>query len=373
MMNLQRNEFLGGGTPLLKENSKMSKALIIDDVAINRDLLEEILEVNYEVLQAENGRIGLELLDQNKDDLEVILLDFYMPELDGEGFLKGMKERGLIGRIPVLMISTEESAEIQSKCFDLGVSDFIVKPFNFSVVERRVENTASLFKYKNNLESIVDAQTEQLRDQNERLININESIIESLGSIVEARNLESGEHVRRVKLYTEIVAHAIMDMYPEYGLTALDIDRIAYCSPLHDVGKIMISDAILTKPGKFTDEEFEYMKSHTVFGCEVLDRVDGIWTLPSYKEEAYKICRYHHERFDGKGYPDKLVGDNIPIGAQIVALADVYDALVHDRVYKKAFPKDVAFSMIVEGKCGLFNPKILKVLEKVKAQMEAVD
>lgn len=351
----------------------MNSALIVDDSALNRDLLEEILQEEYEVLFAENGSIGLDMVDRYKDDLQVILLDFNMPVLNGEGFLKGMKERDLIGKIPVLMISTEESPEIQGICFDLGVSDFILKPFDFNIVKKRVENTASLFRYKHNLESIVEAQTIKLREQNEDLWGVNMRMIEALGSVVEARNLESGQHVMRVKAYSEIIGNGVMEMFPEYGLREKDVKRIAFCSPLHDIGKIMITDSVLTKPGKLTEEEYEYMKLHTVYGCEVIHRADVVWTKLYYKEEAYRICKYHHERYDGKGYPDGLKGDEIPIGPQIVSLADVYDALVHDRVYKKAVPKDVAFQMICEGKCGVINPKLLKVFEAYRDTMEAVE
>ena len=350
----------------------MNTALIIDDVALNRDLLEEILEDEYKVLQAENGKIGLELVDSHKNELSVILLDLNMPVMGGEEFLKGLKERNLIGAIPVLVISTEESPVVQSRCFDMGVSDFILKPFNFDVVKKRVENTSNLFIYKNHLEDIVDAQTAQLKNQNEQLMSINSKMIIALGSVVEARNLESGEHVFRVQSYSEIIGRGIMELYPEYGLEEKDISRITFCSTLHDVGKIKIADAVLTKPGKLTNEEFDHMKLHTVFGCEVIDSVGDIWTSEEYKDEAYKICRYHHERFDGRGYPDKLKEDEIPIGAQIVSVADVYDALIHDRVYKKAFPKDVAFNMILEGQCGTFNPKLMKTFEAVRAKMEAV-
>lgn len=350
----------------------MRSALIVDDVALNRDLLEEILEDEYEVLKAENGMIGLDMVDRHKEDISVVLLDFNMPVLNGEGFLEGMKKRDLIGKIPVLMISTEDSPEIQGTCFDLGVSDFILKPFDFNIVKKRVENASNLFRYKNNLEAIVDAQTIKLREQNNELWNVNMRMIEALGSVVEARNLESGQHVIRVKTYSEIIGKAVMTMFPEYGLKERDIERIALCSPLHDVGKIMISDAILTKPGKLTEEEYEYMKMHTVYGCEVIHRVDVVWTKLSYKEEAYRICRYHHERYDGKGYPDGLKGDEIPIGPQIVSMADVYDALIHDRVYKKAVPKDVARQMIFDGKCGVFNPKLLKAFDSVRPELEAV-
>lgn len=242
----------------------------------------------------------------------------------------------------------------------------------------RVKNIVDLFTYKKSLEDKVAVQTQTLREQYNlleiqaaKLKETNIRIIDILGMVVEFRNLESGEHIKRVKGFTEILANQFMKDYPEYGLTDHIIEMIVSSSSLHDVGKIAIPDNILLKPGRLTNEEFECMKSHTVRGCDVLNNIEGVWD-DEYREYAYDICRHHHERFDGRGYPDGLKGDDIPISAQLVSVADVYDALVSERCYKKAFPKPQAAQMIINGECGIFSPKILDSFQKVTAQFEAL-
>ncbi|MDE6917527.1 MAG: HD domain-containing protein, partial [Lachnospiraceae bacterium] len=307
----------------------------------------------------------------------VVLLDLVMPVLDGFGVMKIMGRRGYLKHIPVLVISGETAVDTERKCFDYGVTDFIRKPFDNELVLRRVRNMIDLFTYRNCLEEQVEDQTRTLKRQYEmicrqaeKLRQRNEKITDILAEVVESRNLESGEHVKRVKSYTRILAEELMRQFPEYGLTPEEVHIIESASAVHDIGKIAIPDNVLVKPGKLTDEEFACMKSHTVRGCEVLDHID-VWD-DRYKEYAYKICRHHHERFDGRGYPDQLVGDDIPIEAQIVSVADVYDALISDRCYKKAFSKEEAFHMITEGKCGVFSPKLIQCFMNAREAMECV-
>ena len=356
----------------------MKKVLIVDDVRLNRQILFDILKEDYEIELLENGQQAIDRIEARSEDIAAILLDLYMPVKDGFCVLGELKRNNLMNIIPVLIISSERSAAIEKQCYNLGVSEFIHKPFDPLVVKTRVKNIESLFAYKNNLESRVKKQTETvhrqymiLKEQAKKLEESNEKIIELLGTVVESRNLESGEHIKRVKGLTKILALQMMKDYPEYGLDEQKVEMIVTASSLHDVGKISIPDNILLKPGKLTDEEFVIMKSHTVKGCDILDKIEGIWD-DEYKEVSYEICRHHHERYDGRGYPDKLVGDEIPISAQIVAIADVYDALVCERVYKKAFPKDVAFHMIVNGDCGTFSDKILDGFRKVRDEFEEV-
>lgn len=240
------------------------------------------------------------------------------------------------------------------------------------------EQVYTLEQVQQKLEETVAVQTEQLRRQNRELISRAEQLRESklkvidiLGSVVEDRSLESGMHIRRVKEYTRILAESVMEHYPEYGLTEELIHIMTSVSALHDVGKITIPDSILLKPGRLTDEEFEIMKTHAVRGCEVLDHLEGIWE-DNYEQMCYDICRYHHERCDGRGYPEGLKGDDIPISAQIVSVADVYDALVSERCYKKPYPPDKAYDMIRGGECGCFNPKIMRCFEMTRHLFEQV-
>ncbi len=353
------------------------KILVVDDSEINRELLSDILERDYEILTAAHGEEAIEKLNTLEDKISIVLLDLQMPKLDGFGVLAAMRERGWLERIPVLVITGEQSTIVESECFKLGVSDFIHKPFEPSLVRMRVKNIVDLFTYKKSLEDKVAMQTKTLREQYKllkeqatKLKETNVRIIDILGMVVEFRNLESGEHINRVKGFTEILAKQFMVDFPEYGLDAHAIEMIVSSSSLHDVGKIAIPDNILLKPGRLTNEEFECMKSHTTKGCDVLNSIEGIWD-EEYHKYAYDICRHHHERYDGRGYPDGLKGDDIPISAQLVSLADVYDALVSERCYKKAFPKDKAAEMIIGGECGVFSPKILASFGKITKAFEA--
>lgn len=352
------------------------KVLIVDDVEINRAILRTILENEYTIVEAENGKLALDIIEEQKDELSAILLDLVMPEMDGKQVLEELNKRKIIGIIPVLVISGENSCEIEQECFELGISDYIAKPFNNVLVQKRVKNVAGLYEYKLQLEEKVEEQTAVLRKANqtlkvqaEKLQRNNQQIVDLLGTVVEFRNLESGEHIMRVKQYTKILAESAMKEYPEYELTPEKIDTIVSASPLHDIGKITIPDRILLKPGKLTRDEFEYMKSHTTRGCELLDQIDVDWDT-KLRQAVYEICRHHHERYDGKGYPDALSGEEIPLSAQLVSIADVYDALVNERCYKDAYSAEEAYRMIIHGECGVFSPKLMEVFRKTRIQFE---
>jgi putative two-component system response regulator len=344
-----------------------NKILIVDDVDINREILRSILEDEYTILEAENGKQALEIVDQEAKDMAAIMLDLVMPEMDGTQVLEELNRREVIGKVPVLVISGDHTVEVQKKCFELGISDFIAKPFNNAIIKQRVKNTAEFFDYKLKLEDKVAEQTNVLRKayrtlqiQAEYLQKKNQQIIEMLGTVVEYRSTESGEHIQRVKGYTRILAEAVMEDYPEYELTKEKIDIIESVSALHDIGKIAIPDRILLKPGRLTAEEFEYMKSHTIRGCELLDSIKEDWNDDTMKY-AYEICRHHHERYDGRGYPSQLVGDDIPYVARIAAVADTFDAMTSKRSYRDSLPIDVVRAEIERCSGTQFDPNIAKV------------
>ncbi len=356
-----------------------NRILIVDDAEFNRDLLKTIMEDDYYIEEAENGQKAVHILQLKWGQIDAVLLDLQMPVMDGYEVIDCMKQNNWITKIPILVITGERIPEIENKCFELGVSDFIMKPFDAAIVKKRVKNMVDLFSYKNDLEAKVESQTatlksqyQMLKIQSAKLHETNNQIVEILGTVVEYRNLESGEHIKRVKGFTRILAEQMMISYPEYGLTESLIQTIEAASALHDVGKIAIPDKILLKPGRLTDEEFEYMKSHTTRGFDMLKTLDGIWD-DDYRKICYEICRHHHERYDGKGYPDGLKGEEIPISAQIVSIADVYDALVSERVYKNAYSKEEAFHMITNGECGVFSPKLIECFRLVKDKFEALD
>ena len=321
-------------------------------------------------------RMALDIIDRESKNISAILLDLVMPEMDGFGVLTELKKRDLLDQIPVLVISGETSSQMENKCFDYGVVDFIGKPYNASIVRKRVENLVAHFTDRNHLKEKVEEQTVVLRKayqtlqaQAKQLQKRNLDIIEMVGTIVEFRSLESGEHIQRVKGYTQILAKAFAKLYPEYGLTKEQIDVIVAASALHDIGKIAIPDSILLKPGKLTDDEFDYMKSHTLRGCEILESMKKNWD-EDYQKASYEICRSHHERYDGRGYLDGLKEDEIPVSAQLVSVADVYDALINERCYKAAFSKEEAFYMIINGECGVFSPKLMEAFRAVRRQFE---
>lgn len=348
----------------------MRKILVVDDVIINRMILSDALSDKYEVDMAENGDVALKMLEGHVEEYGLVLLDLIMPVKDGFAVLDEMNRRGWSERLPVIVISGDIGSNVENRSLQMGATDYIRKPFNETVVRLRADNTYQLFELKRSLEDKVDAQTEELRRRYEQIESFNDNMVDLLGTIVEYRHLESGDHVHRVKTYTELLANEVKDTLPEYGLDDEAVDCIAKASVLHDLGKVTIPDSILLKPGRLTKEEFDVMKTHTVKGGEFIEQIQGTWD-EEFKETAYNISRHHHERYDGRGYPDGLVGDEIPISAQIVSIADVFDALTTDRVYKKAFTPQVAHQMILDGECGVFSPKLIACMRRIKPKFFA--
>ena len=346
--------------------------LIVDDEEVNRAILHEMFRntEEYELLEAANGQEAI-IQIENSHNLILILLDVVMPIMNGFKVLEYMQEHDLLEKIPVILITSEDALDTDDQAYAYGVADVIHKPFYPHIVRRRSRNIIELYQSRFNMERRLREQEEEIRAQVKEIRESNEFMIDALSSVVEFRSAETGEHTRRIKYFTRIMLKYLMKYFPKYGLTNAKIDMIARASALHDIGKIGIPDAILLKPGKLTNEEFEVMKSHTTRGCEIIDMLGDI-QQGEYRRVSYEICRHHHERYDGRGYPDHLQGEDIPIAAQIVSVADVYDALVHKRVYKAAFTPDVAYNMIVNGECGAFSPKLMGCLTEAKDEFEAV-
>lgn len=347
---------------------KDSIVLIVDDVDIDREILSEIFS-DYATVEAVNGKKAIQVIEKDPDRIAIVLLDVVMPVMDGLEMMEEMRRRGWLAHIPVLMITGEANLDAERRAYEMGASDVIHKPYDSIVVKQRAQNVMELYYNKRYLEEMVEQQTDELRKQAEELQRMNNRIIDTMSNVVEFRNLESGDHVRRVKKFTNILAKHVSEVYPEYSLDEDAIGVITAAAAMHDVGKIAISDAILLKPGRLTAQEFEVMKTHTTRGCEIIDMLEDIQE-GEYGRVSYDICRYHHERYDGKGYPEGLKGEEIPIAAQIVSVADVYDALVSRRVYKNAYPPAEAFDMIVRGECGQFSPKLILCLERAREEFE---
>ncbi len=336
--------------------------LIVDDFAVNRALLADMLGDEYEIIEAANGVEAIATMRELGSRVSLMLLDIVMPEMDGLEVLAVMNKQGWIKEIPVIMVSSENNSSTIERAYALGVTDFISRPFDTSIVRRRVTNTLMFYAKQAALAGMVEDEIYQREKSVGMMVSI-------LSQIVEFRNGESGLHVLHVNTLTEMLLKHIATKTDRYSLTPDLISTIKLASSLHDIGKISIPEEILNKPGKLTDEEFALMKTHSAIGANMLK------SLPNFEEEpiikiSYEICRWHHERFDGRGYPDGLKGDEIPISAQVVSLADVYDALTSKRVYKDAFPHEKAMEMILNGECGSFDPFLLECLKDIADEIQ---
>lgn len=346
--------------------------LVIDDEKSNTDLIKMILEDEYKVITCNNGREALDYLTKNYKEVALIILDLVMPEIDGMVLLKVLNKKGITKLIPVIIMMEWSSPEKIQECYTNGAEDLINKPIIVPLIKGRVHNIINLHKTKLELESIINKKTESIKEQNKDLKNYNDKIVEVMSTVVEFRNLESGGHIKRIKEMSRLMADMVKRLYPnEYHLNDKDVDVIDSASALHDVGKIAISDSILLKPGRLTSDEFDVIKSHTTQGCEILNMIES-FQEESYMKVSHNIVRYHHERYDGKGYPDGLSGEDIPIEAQIVSIVDAYEALVGERVYRDAFDKEKAFKMIINGECGAFSKNILDAFSKARPLLEKI-
>ena len=336
--------------------------LLVDDAMMNRMVLTGILGEDYHILEAGNGERCLELLRANAGQIALVLLDINMPVMDGFEVLRTMNTNHTIEDVPVIMISSDDSEEAIRKAYELGASDYVNRPFDAKIVYRRVANTIKLYAKQRRLVQMVSDQIRAREKNTDVLVGV-------LSQIVEFRNGESGSHVRHIRVITETLLHRLMELTDRYDLTPEQQDNIALASALHDIGKIGIDEAILNKPGKLTAEEFAVIKTHSMLGAEMLHKTENFAEQPLL-QTAYEIARWHHERWDGRGYPDGLKGDDIPISAQLVSMADVYDALTSERCYKKAFPHETAVQMITDGACGAFNPLLTQCLLDVQGELK---
>ena len=339
--------------------NKRQKILIVDDAKFNRDILKEFLGETYDYLEAENGNQAIQMIGENLG-IDLMLLDINMPQMNGFEVLKIMKRSQCIAETPVIMISSEDAVDTMRKAYELGITDYITRPFDSVIVKKRVQNTLGLYMNQKHLINVVFDQVYEKEENNNIMIQI-------MSNILGSRNSESREHILHIKIATEMMLRQLVKITDAYPLTEADISLITTASSLHDIGKIRIQEEILNKPGRLTDEEFKIMKTHSELGEAIIKEMDFPQDHPLVRA-AWEICRWHHERWDGKGYPDGLKGEEIPICAQVVSIVDVYDALTSERCYKKAFDHDTAIQMILDGQCGQFNPILLKCLKELSFQ-----
>ena len=338
------------------------KILIVDDSEMNREILSSILGDEFDILEAADGKECISVIRKHGRDIALVLLDIVMPEMDGFEVLEFMNKHEWIDDIPVIMISSEDSAASVKKAYEMGVSDYINRPFDVEVVHRRVFNTIKLYAKQRRLIALITNQVYE-KEKNNRIL------IEILSQILEFRNGESGSHVLNVNIITGILLEQLTQITDKYNISWSDRLIITTAASLHDIGKIGINEKILNKAGRLTPQEIEKIKEHTVIGASILENME-LFKDEELVKTAYQICRWHHERYDGRGYPDGLKGEEIPVSAQVVALADVYDALVSRRVYKKSYSHEEAMKMILGGECGAFNPVLLQCLTEAQDKIK---
>ncbi len=349
----------------LHKDSNKNCMLIVDDDFINREILKNIFVDCYCFEEAENGREGLEKIEKLKDSLCAIILDVNMPVMDGMELLTELYHLRIPQVIPTFLITSNEEYNLAKRAYEMGVMDLIQKPVTPFVVQRRVQSVVELYRARDALRNTVNRQSEQLQQNADTIDALHRNTIEALASAIEFRDMESGEHTNRIYGITKyILSNTAMGD----GFSEEEIENIAIGSIMHDIGKIAVSDVILNKPGRLTPEEFEVMKTHTVKGANLMERLFDVQTHDAYRY-ACDIARHHHERWDGNGYPDGLKGDEITVWSQVVSIADVYDALISPRVYKKPFSPERAVEMIKGGQCGIFNPKLLNCFLEVEPEI----
>lgn len=342
-------------------NNFGKKIMIADDNEMNRMILTDMLEKEFDLIEANDGAEVIEILKERVDEIGIILLDINMPVKNGLDVLAEMNLQRWTDDVQVIIISAENLPVQMRRAYDLGAVDFINRPFDRSIVHRRIVNTIMLYAKQKQLTHMVAEQIAQREHTTMLMVTV-------LSYIVEARNGESGRHVRDINIITEALLRRLLGRTDRYGGIAGDLDVICTASSFHDIGKINIPSEILNKPGKLTAAEYEIMKTHAAIGGDMMDELTEFKNEPLVKYSR-QICRWHHERWDGSGYPDGLKGDEIPIAAQVVSLADVYDALTSERCYKKAYSHEKAMEMIMNGECGAFNPLLLECLRDSEEQL----
>ena len=338
--------------------------LLVDHIQPDREFLRSTFEENYNLLEAENVDQALLLLEQNQQCIAAVLLDLGLPNEGGLFLLRECARRGLHTQFPSVGIVHRGEDELEASAFYLGADEVLTKPFRPVVIQQRVKTVIELYHQKRDLEQRVEEQTAILRRSNE-------SMVDSLCAIIETRSAESGLHILRIRQFTRLLLEELARNCPEYQLNETTVQIITSAAALHDIGKIGIPDAILNKPGRLDPDEFETMKTHTTIGCQMLEELHAVGN-DEYLRYAHNICHYHHERWDGKGYPEGLRADDIPICAQVVGLADAFDALTNSRVYKEAYSFERASTMILNGECGLFSPKLLEGFKRLQSEFARI-
>ncbi len=344
--------------------------VIVDDIAMNRAILGQMFQDEFEILEAENGEEAIKIINEQYNNIALVLLDIQMPVMDGFDVMKYMKFFGYMEQIPVILITSDGDGNAMEKGYELGATDVIFKPFQAHVVIQRVHNIYELYQHKNHLEDLVAKQTAKLEEQYERLKEHHIHLSSVLHDIVEYRNVEYSEHLDYIHGYTEILARNYAVLYPKAKMTEEKIDYIVRASRFHDVGKITMPDAILSRPGRLSKWDMELLKEHTIKGRDIVQ------VMAELEDEAFSkiccnVCLYHHAKYDGSGYPGDIRKDRIPIEAQIVGVADMYETLLHSVALRKKYSKEQVYNMLISGQCGELSPRMKACLQVSKKDLEA--
>ncbi|MCI8373067.1 MAG: response regulator [Lachnospiraceae bacterium] len=357
---------------------KKDIVMIMEDDEVSREMLTELFKNEYKILAASNGKEGLEFFVKNYASIAVVLMDLRMPVMGGMQVLELLSKKKLLSKVPFILITSEESVDIEKKGYEYGAVEYVRKPFYPDVVKQMVKNIIELFDYKTKLELMVKSQTEKLKQQNKlleknerKLRKMNDTMINTLSNVVEFRNMESENHIKRIREYTKCLGESVMKLFPEYNLTHEKLDKISSAAVLHDIGKIVLPESVILKPGKLNADETEIMKSHTSKGAEIVaERIN--FEDREFCDYCYDITRHHHERYDGTGYPDGLKEEQLSIAVQLVSLADAYDDLTSKHIYKAEYDVDQAYQIIMNGEEGAYSPKLLQAFTAVREKIEAI-
>ena len=353
----------------IRKQQSRDTILIIEDAEVNRAILGQMFEKEYRIAEGRNGLEGIQYMEQHQDEIVMVLLDIRMPVMDGYQVMEYMKDKGYMQYIPVILITSDDAGDAMERGYALGATDIVKKPFKASIVIQRVGNVIELYHHKNHLEELVKLQTEELNRQNDMLKRHNRTMLGLLRDIITFRNMESEQHIRFVEGYTRILAKQYAVLYPRSRRTERKIGYIVQAAGMHDLGKITMPDLLIKRQGCLLPEEIEYLKEHTVKGSDIIKVMSEFQNSDVYRI-CYNVCRYHHEKYDGTGYPEGMKGEKIPVEAQIVALADMYDALINVTANKEAYSKEQAFRMLLDGECGELSPRMKECLLASKKELE---
>lgn len=347
-----------------EKNTKRSKILIADDVRLNRVLLGQMFQQEYEIIEAEDGKTTIEKIVEEAENIAAVLLDIKMPGIDGYAVMEFMKENGYMQQLPVIIITSDEDGDAMERGYELNATDVIFKPFQANVVIQRVHNVLELYRHKNHLEELVKEKTEELSRQYEKLKEHHTHLVEVLQDVAEYRNVESKQHLNYVQGYTQILANHYAQIYPRSRMTKEKINNIVRAAKWHDIGKIAMPDSVFSRIGHLSKWELELLKEHTVKGGDII-RVLTELEDEDYQRVCYNVCMYHHEKYDRTGYPGTIRKERIPIEAQIVGLADMYEVLLH------SYGCDDPYPLLMDGSCGELFPKMKECLKDARKELAA--